>query len=177
MSVKETAEYLHIPLPTVYYLLQRGQLPAVQIGGRWRIKRSLLDVPNTNKGADLGTVMVVEDDPALQALFKQFLNKAGFSHLAVGSGADAIAMARKAKFDFVFLDLRLPDIPGDEVYACLKEIYPSLPIVVITGHPDRAILSRILSHSPVTIIKKPVEYEQLNRAVKQLRHGGIDATT
>jgi len=43
MTVKETAEYLRIPLPTVYYLVQRGQLPAVQIGGRWRIKRSLLD--------------------------------------------------------------------------------------------------------------------------------------
>ena len=36
-------EYLRIPLPTVYYLVQRGQLPAIQIGGRWRIKRSLLD--------------------------------------------------------------------------------------------------------------------------------------
>ena len=43
MTVKETSEYLRIPLPTVYYLVQRGQLPAVQIGGRWRIKRSLLD--------------------------------------------------------------------------------------------------------------------------------------
>ena len=43
MTVKETAEYLRIPLPTVYYLVQRGQLPAIQIGGRWRIKRSLLD--------------------------------------------------------------------------------------------------------------------------------------
>jgi len=41
MTVKETAEYLRIPLPTVYYLVQRGQLPAIQIGGRWRIKRSL----------------------------------------------------------------------------------------------------------------------------------------
>ena len=40
MTVKETAEYLRIPLPTVYYLVQRGQLPAVQIGGRWRIKTS-----------------------------------------------------------------------------------------------------------------------------------------
>ena len=44
MTVKETAEYLRIPLPTVYYLVQRGQLPAVQIGGRWRIKRSLQSI-------------------------------------------------------------------------------------------------------------------------------------
>ena len=85
MTVKETAEYLRIPLPTVYYLVQRGQLPAVQIGGRWRIKRSLLDRDVLRKEDEAGqpTVMVVDDDPALQALFKQFLKKAGFGRLVV----------------------------------------------------------------------------------------------
>ncbi len=43
MTAQETAEYLQVPLPTIYYLAQRGQLPAVQIGGRWRLKRSLID--------------------------------------------------------------------------------------------------------------------------------------
>lgn len=43
LTIKEAAEYLKMPLPTIYYLAQRGQLPAIQIGGRWRIKRSLLD--------------------------------------------------------------------------------------------------------------------------------------
>src|ERR1700742_2770852 len=118
MTVKETSEYLRIPLPTVYYLVQRGQLPAVQIGGRWRIKRSLLDrdVLRNNDQAGQPTVMVVDDDPALQALFKQFLKKAGFGRLVVGSVAEAINLAKKQKFDFVFLDLKLPDIPGGEVY-------------------------------------------------------------
>jgi excisionase family DNA binding protein len=43
LTVKETAGYLRIPIPTVYYLVQRGKIPAVQIGGRWRIKKSTLD--------------------------------------------------------------------------------------------------------------------------------------
>ena len=43
LTVKETAEYLRIPLPTVYYLVQRGKIPAIHIGGRWRIKKSALD--------------------------------------------------------------------------------------------------------------------------------------
>jgi excisionase family DNA binding protein len=33
LTVKETADYLRIPVPTVYYLAQRGQIPAIQIGG------------------------------------------------------------------------------------------------------------------------------------------------
>ena len=32
LTVKETAEYLRIPIPTVYYLVQRGKIPAIQIG-------------------------------------------------------------------------------------------------------------------------------------------------
>src|SRR5687768_3879302 len=88
MTVKETAEYLRIPLPTVYYLVQRGQLPAVQIGGRWRIKRSLLDrdILKT-EGSGQPTVLVVDDDAQLQTIFKQFLKKAGFGRIVVGSGA------------------------------------------------------------------------------------------
>ena len=135
MTVKETAEYLRIPLPTVYYLVQRGQLPAVQIGGRWRIKRSLLDRDVLRKEDEAGqpTVMVVDDDPALQALFTQFLKKAGFGRPVVGSGSEAISMARKQKFDFVFLDLKLPDIPGDEVYSQRQAIHQELPIWVISS--------------------------------------------
>ena len=43
LTVKETADYLHLPLSSLYYLVQRGQIPAIQIGGRWRIKKSSID--------------------------------------------------------------------------------------------------------------------------------------
>jgi len=176
MTVKETAEYLRIPLPTVYYLVQRGQLPAIQIGGRWRIKRSLLDrdILKTDQGGQ-PTVLVVDDDPALQTLFKQFLKKAGFGRIVVGTGAEALSYIEKQRFDLVFLDLKLPDIPGDELYMKMKEKYPDLPIVIITGYPDSEILTKILSSGPVTVIKKPIEYDQLNRTVKILGHKGADA--
>ena len=174
MTVKETAEYLRIPLPTAYHLVQRGQLPAIQIGGRWRIKRSLLDrdVLKT-EASDQPTVLVVDDDEDLQTTFKQFLKKAGFSRIVVGSGTEAISYAEKQKFDLVFLDLQLPDMSGDEVYLRIKELHPDLPIVIITGYPNSAILSRILQSGPVTVIKKPIEFNQLTRTVKQLGHKGM----
>ncbi|MEM6911806.1 MAG: response regulator [Verrucomicrobiota bacterium] len=177
MTVKETSQYLRIPLPTVYYLVQRGQLPAVQIGGRWRIKRSLLDrdvLRNEEDGQP--SVLVVDDDEGLQTLFKQYLKKAGFARVVVGTGAEAIAQAEKQSFDLVFLDLKLPDIPGDELYIKIKEMHPDVPIVIITGYPDSEILSKILARGAVTVIKKPIEFDQLNRAVKALGHKGAEAS-
>jgi excisionase family DNA binding protein len=43
LTAKEAAGYLRVPLSSLYYLVQRGQIPAIQIGGRWRIKKSSLD--------------------------------------------------------------------------------------------------------------------------------------
>ena len=43
LTVRETADYLRVPLSSLYYLVQRGQTPAIQIGGRWRIKKPSLE--------------------------------------------------------------------------------------------------------------------------------------
>ncbi len=171
MTVKETAEYLRIPLPTVYYLVQRGQLPAIQIGGRWRVKRDALDrdvLHNAEQGQP--TVLVIDDDETLQSMFKLFLKKAGFSRQIVGTGKEALAMLNKQRFDLCFLDLQLPDMMGDEVYAVAKEKYPDLPIVIITGFPDSQVLDNILRHGPVTVLKKPLRVEQLQLTLKMLGH-------
>ena len=115
-------------------------------------------------------MLVVDDDPGLQELFKTFLKKIGFSRVVVGTAKDAITSLRKQKFDLMFLDLQLPDAPGDQVYKTAKQIDPDLNVIVITGYPDSEVLDRILQVSPVTVLKKPLKIEQLNQTVKILGH-------
>ena len=171
LTVEETAKYLRIPLPTVYYLVQRGQLPAIQIGGRWRIKKNALDkdILKEEKSGQ-PTVLVVDDDESLQNLFKLFLKKIGFSRVVVGTVKEAIAALEKQKFDLVFLDLKLPDGPADDVYDFVKREQPDCPVIVITGYPDSEMLDRILAKGPITVLKKPLKTEQLQQTVKILGH-------
>ena len=171
LTVKETAKYLRIPLPTVYYLVQRGQLPAIQIGGRWRIKKNALDkdILKEEKSGQ-PTVLVVDDDESLQNLFKLFLKKIGFSRVVVGTFKEAIAALEKQKFDLVFLDLKLPDGPADDVYDFVKREQPDCPIIIITGYPDSEMLDRILAKGPITVLKKPLKTEQLQQTVRILGH-------
>ena len=170
LTVKETAEYLRIPIPTVYYLVQRGKIPAIQIGGRWRIKKSSLDrdlLHQDKQGQP--TVLVVDDDPGLQDLFRTFLKKIGYSRVVVGTAKQAIQSLRKQKFDLMFLDLKLPDAHSDQVFKTAKQIDPDyLNVIVVTGYPNSEILDRILQISLVTVLKKPLKIEQLNQAVKFL---------
>jgi excisionase family DNA binding protein len=171
LTVKETAKYLRIPLPTVYYLVQRGQLPAIQIGGRWRIKKNALDkdILKEEKSGQ-PTVLVVDDDESLQNLFKLFLKKIGFSRVVVGTVKEAIAALEKQKFDLVFLDLKLPDGPADDVYDFVKREQPDCPFIIITGYPDSEMLDRILAKGPITVLKKPLKTEQLQQTVRILGH-------
>jgi len=171
LTVKETAKYLRIPLPTVYYLVQRGQLPAIQIGGRWRIKKSSLDkdILKEDKSGQ-PTVLVVDDDESLQNLFRVFLKKIGFSRVVVGTVKEALAALNKQKFDLIFLDLKLPDGPADDVYNAARKEQADCPIVIITGYPDSEMLDRILAKGPITVLKKPLDAEQLHQTVRILGH-------
>ena len=171
LTVKETAKYLRIPLPTVYYLVQRGQLPAIQIGGRWRIKKSSLDkdiLKEEKPGQP--TVLVVDDDESLQNLFKVFLKKIGFSRIVVGTVKEALAALEKQKFDLIFLDLKLPDGPADDVYDTARAEQPNCPIVIITGYPDSEMMNNILRHGPVTMLKKPLRVSDLQETLRHLGH-------
>ncbi len=171
MTVKETAEYLRIPLPTVYYLVQRGQLPAVQIGGRWRVKKDVVDRDVLRKEQQgQPTVLVVDDEEAIQDMFKVFLKKQGFGRIVVGTGKEALLALSKQRFDLCFLDLQLPDITGDEIYAMARARHPDLPIVIVTGYPDSNMLDNILRHGPVTVLKKPVQLDQLHQTLRFLGH-------
>jgi excisionase family DNA binding protein len=171
LTVKETAAYLRIPIPTVYYLAQRGQIPAIQIGGRWRIKKTSLDEDILHQDKQVQpTVLVVDDDLGIQELFKTFLKQTGFSRVVVGTAGEAISRLGKQKFDLMFLDLQLPDAPGDQVFKTAKQIDPGLNVIVITGYPDSKVLDRILQISPVTVLKKPLKIEQLTQTVKILGH-------
>ena len=102
------------------------------------------------------TILVVDDDPGLQSMFKLFLKKQGFSRLVVGTGKEAIAALQKQHFDLCFLDLQLPDFTGDEVYKQAKEIdrndgeYQQSKVFCVdrcAGHEPRCRRGRPLSET------------------------------
>src|SRR5258707_14353704 len=109
LTVKETAKYLRIPLPTVYYLVQRGQLPAIQIGGRWRIKKSSLDkdILKEEKSGQ-PTVLVVDYDESLDRMCVVLGQRVDFGGGRIITNKEARVAIEKHKFDLIFVHLKLP---------------------------------------------------------------------
>jgi DNA-binding response OmpR family regulator len=78
------------------------------------------------------TVLLVEDERKLRELVRSYLERAGYTVLSTGSGAEAISLAASAKPDLVVLDLGLPDVPGESVAAELRAI-SQMPILILTA--------------------------------------------
>ena len=91
LTVKETAEYLQISTRRVYDLVRRGQIPAIKVGSALRIKKYSLDqVVRRQDKRDRPTVLVADDDPDVQQLFRIFFKKIGFNGVLVSTAKEAI---------------------------------------------------------------------------------------
>lgn len=78
-------------------------------------------------------VLVVDDEAVLAEMVSMALRYEGWSVTSAGDGASAIAAARTTRPDAVVLDIMLPDMSGLEVLRALRELIPTLPVLLLTA--------------------------------------------
>jgi DNA-binding response OmpR family regulator len=121
------------------------------------------------------TVMLVEDERKLRDLVRSYLERAGFTVLSTGSGAEAIMMASSAAPDLIVLDLGLPDVPGETVASELRALAPT-PIVMLTAKSAEEDRIRGLELGADDYVTKPFSPRELVLRVQAvLRRGGVTA--
>ena len=81
------------------------------------------------------TVLVVEDERDIRELLRRYLERAGFTVLTTGSGAEALELLQREAADLLLLDLGLPDVEGTEILAELRRGRHT-PVVVLTARSD-----------------------------------------
>ncbi|HEY8176672.1 MAG TPA: PAS domain S-box protein [Gemmatimonadaceae bacterium] len=106
-------------------------------------------------------ILVVDDEEALRTALGRFLSSEGHSVVAVGSGSEAIWRAEgDEEFDLVLLDLRMPDVSGQQVFERWRRERPELSdrVVFITGDIVSADLQSFLRGTGRPYIAKPFEF-------------------
>ena len=111
-------------------------------------------------------ILLVEDEEDLLELYKSFLESDGYVVETAIKGRDAVNKARKKKFDMVILDIKLPDIMGDEVARELKAIDESVIIIMVTGFPSFQESIDALDLGIYDILLKPITADELLRAAR-----------
>lgn len=122
------------------------------------------------------TVLVVEDERKLRDFIRSYLERAGFTVLSTGSGAEAITMAASSGPDLIVLDLGLPDVPGETVAREVRTT-SAVPIVMLTAKAAEEDRIRGLEIGADDYVTKPFSPRELVLRVQAiLRRGGPDAT-
>jgi two-component system alkaline phosphatase synthesis response regulator PhoP len=86
---------------------------------------------------DVKTILVVDDEPRIVQLARDYLVGAGFSVRAAGGGEQALAIAHAEKPDLIVLDLGLPDRDGLDVTRALRR-ESEVPIIILTARGEEA---------------------------------------
>lgn len=80
-------------------------------------------------------ILVVDDEPRIAEICRDFLERAGFRVLIAGNGADALTLARTKQPDLVVLDLGLPKVDGLDVARGLRKV-SNVPIIMLTARVE-----------------------------------------
>jgi two-component system, OmpR family, alkaline phosphatase synthesis response regulator PhoP len=82
-------------------------------------------------------ILVVDDEPRIAEICRDYLERAGFTVTIAGSGADALTLARTTQPDLVVLDLGLPTMDGLDVTRALRK-RSNVPIIMLTARVEES---------------------------------------
>ena len=89
------------------------------------------------------TILCIDDRQESTTIRKQLLETKGYAVLTANDGPCGIALLRKHPIDAIVLDYQMPGMNGDEVAHVIKQEYPTLPIVLLSGvlyeNPERLL--------------------------------------
>lgn len=121
-------------------------------------------VTNNLTGIEGKQVLVVDDNLTNRNILKKQLENWKLVPTVAASGADALAiMATGVHFDLVLSDMQMPDMDGYELAQKLQQLYPRLPIILLSSVGDE----RNKMHAGLfkAILTKPVKQEMLSQAI------------
>ena len=120
-------------------------------------------------------VLIVEDEPKIVRLARDYLERAGYRVLATADGREALVMARQEQPDMVVLDLNLPGMDGLDVCRHLRQ-ESDVPIIMLTARTDETDRLIGLELGADDYIPKPFSPRELVariRAVLRRVSGGV----
>lgn len=140
----------------------------------------LVDAPASKdsiSGAPRGArerILVVDDEYSVRNVLCLSLEHLGYQVSVASGGAEAIALYREQRepFDLVLLDMIMPDMPGEDVFAALQELDPDVPVMVVSGFAAGASIQAILDGGGLDYLPKPFTIEELARKVRGCLHLG-----
>jgi len=111
-------------------------------------------------------VLIADDDAGACETLADVLVSEGFVVETVEDGAAALEAARTARFDFAFLDQRMPGVEGLEVATALRQSHACRRIFILTAYAEPAFVVRALARGVDHVFVKPLDISGVMRMLR-----------
>ncbi len=118
-----------------------------------------------------GTILWVDDEIELLRAHVMLLKEKGYGVETATNGDDAIEFVKSRNFDLVLIDEMMPGKGGLETLSVMKEIYPSLPVVMITKNEAESLMEEAIGSKISDYLTKPVNPSQILMVCKKFLEG------
>lgn len=113
-------------------------------------------------------VLLIEDDLHIRYLLETALRPLKLRLHSFSYGQEALDyFVSDPDFDLIITDLHLPQMHGSEVVQKIRELIPSIPVIIITGHIQSELIQSVVDLNDLKIIEKPITTTSLVAAITQ----------
>jgi CheY-like chemotaxis protein len=115
-----------------------------------------------------GKVLVIDDEPSIVELLKEYLSEQGFEVVTASGGADGLARLGADRPDVVLLDMRMPEMDGIETLKRIRAVNLRVPVLLVSANDDLAAAKEAIALGAFDYTLKPIDFAYLNRALDKM---------
>ncbi len=137
------------------------RLPVDQ-GSRLQTMKKAVDQKRKPAKADEECrILVVDDERLLNEMLQECLRSAGYEVDGAFDGVEGIGLLRYKKYHLIMLDIRMPRKDGLEVLRFVKDEYPDIPVIIVTGLASMEEIKETVKNGAFACIKKPFQLDKV----------------
>ncbi|MGB9562093.1 MAG: response regulator [bacterium] len=110
-------------------------------------------------------ILVVDDQESILELLKAILERENFEVFLAANGFDALDIIAHNEIDLVITDVSMPELDGFTLLQIIKNRYPNLPVIVMTGYYDIYTKEEAIKYGASRFLPKPFRPEEVLKII------------
>ena len=112
------------------------------------------------------TILIIDDEQGIRTVLKDVLEDEGYDVLLAEDGFQGLSLVENNPVDLVVLDVWLPNMGGIDVLKKLKLDFPTIEVVIISGHANIDIAVKAVKMGAFDFLEKPLSLEKTITVVR-----------
>ena len=113
-------------------------------------------------------ILIVDDNPNMSALLSEMLEIFDYKSELAEDGLVALEKLKNQKFSLIITDMKMPNMTGLELLEQVKENYPKIPVVLISGYSVDSMSKENADHKPDGFLSKPFMMTDVEELLESL---------